>query len=82
MSLTSNPLTRRLAIAAAGALVLAGGAGFAYATSLDDAVETGYATVVEGDPNPTRGAAEQDCPETRGGSNGSAAPSTAPEGSV
>lgn len=74
MALT-NPLRRRLALAAGGAILLAGGAGAAYATSLGTTpapVESGYATVVDGG---TPGAAtdDRDCPERSGGS-GSPAP--------
>ena len=52
MSSTSDHVARRrVALAVgAGALVLLGGAGFAYAaSSSDDSVETGWATVVDAD---------------------------------
>lgn len=65
MALPSTPLLRRLGLAAAGAIVLAGGAGIAYAGSLDGpadpVVETGYASVVDGD---------RDCPGSEGTGSG------------
>jgi hypothetical protein len=46
-----------------GAVVLAGGAGFAYAATTD-VVETGYLTVVdEGAPSAGPAVADGDCPE-------------------
>ena len=49
---TTTSLRRRIALATgAGALVLLGGAGVAYAaSSIDDSVETGWSTVVDADP--------------------------------
>ena len=47
-----------------GAVVLAGGTGFAYAATTD-VVETGYLTVVdEGAPSTSPAVADGDCPET------------------
>ena len=74
---STTSLRRRLALATgAGALVLLGGAGVAYAAgSLDRSVETGWSTVVDADPaadtplardSQTRDA--QDCPDLAGSS--------------
>jgi hypothetical protein len=71
---STTSLPRRIALAAgAGALVLLGGAGVAYATSsIDDVVETGWSTVVDADPaavgdtTPSRDSQSRDardCPE-------------------
>jgi hypothetical protein len=71
---STTSLPRRIALAAgAGALVLLGGAGVAYATSsIDDVIETGWSTVVDADPaavgdtTPSRDSQSRDardCPE-------------------
>ena len=74
-----KPLGRRLAVAGVlTAAVLAGGAGFAYASTAAGTppAESGYATVVEeGNPDPER-LSRSDCPE-RGA--GSAAPADGSE---
>lgn len=64
-STPDSPLRRRIALAVgAGALVLVGGAGVAYAaTSIADPVETGWAAVV--DDREVTGTASGDDPTTR-----------------
>lgn len=76
---STTSLRRRIALAGcAGALVLLGGAGVAYAaSSIDDSVETGWSTVVDADPAAVGGDAQtrhsqargtQDCPDEAGSS--------------
>ena len=76
---STTSVRRRIALATgAGALVLLGGAGVAYAaSSIDDSVETGWSTVVDadqatvGDTTPSRDSQardsqardKQDCPD-------------------
>ena len=71
---STTSLRRRIAFATgAGALVLLGGAGVAYAaSSIDDPAETGWSTVVDADPASTGNNAHsgdsqtrsaQDCPD-------------------
>ena len=71
---STTSLRRRIALATgAGALVLLGGAGVAYAaSSIDHSVETGWSTVVDADPASTGTNAQsgdsqtrstQDCPD-------------------
>ena len=57
---STTSVRRRIALATgAGALVLLGGAGVAYAaSSIDDSVETGWSTVVEADPAAVGGDAQ------------------------
>lgn len=91
MTTKTTTVRRRIALATgAGALVLLGGAGIAYAaTSIDDTAETGWSTVVDADPAVTGGdssraasgdtyrtssAGDRDCPEGPGGSSSSSSP--------
>ena len=71
---STTSVRRRIALATgAGALVLLGGAGVAYAAgSIDDSVETGWSTVVDADPaaagdtarsRDSRAGGTQDCPD-------------------
>jgi hypothetical protein len=66
---STTSVRRRIALATgAGALVLLGGGGVAYAaSSIDDSVETGWSTVVDADPASTGDTAQardqQDCPD-------------------
>ena len=74
---STTSVRHRIALATgAGALVLLGGAGVAYAaSSIDDSVETGWSTVVDADPASTGNTAQsgdtqtrdtQDCPDQAG----------------
>ena len=74
---STTSVRRRIALATgAGALVLLGGAGVAYAaSSIDDSAETGWSTVVDADPAAVGGDAQsrdsqaratQDCPDQAG----------------
>lgn len=66
---STTSVRRRIALATgAGALVLLGGAGVAYAaSSIDNSVETGWSTVVDADPaavgDTTQSRDARDCPD-------------------
>jgi hypothetical protein len=61
-----------------GAVMLAGGTGFAYAASTD--LETGYLTVVDEGAPSTGVTVDRDCPEDVGQSSFRAYSSDAPDG--